>query len=370
MARLDTFMGDLGKALLVGLVSGVLFLAALIVMTMPDRRSSRDVDNPNPYAALFTEIPEDTTLDAALFDPDSRAVPILCYHYFRAKTTPFQFAKILGALFLNLPLLGDMNVWTQTATSFESQLSYLRKEGYESIDLDDLVMWQRRAKELPPKSVVITIDDADRSVLEHARPLLERYGFKATLFVVTSQVGRRWEDVDCLTWAELKRLSDTGVFSIESHSHDLHRKVKTSLGRLPGFVAASLGFHDPSGYESWAQFVVEDLEKSRDLIGEHIGEEARFLAWPYGFANAPLDSLAVLAGFTSTCTMRIGTNRRFLPAGGSDADGRVVSERRATWPRHELRRLTVTARTSMNSFRKMLVEERDEPAPRETASRR
>jgi peptidoglycan/xylan/chitin deacetylase (PgdA/CDA1 family) len=231
-------------------------------------------------------------------------------------------------------------------------------------------MWQRRAKELPRKPVVITIDDADRSVLEHARPLLERYGFKATLFVVTSQVGRRWEGVDCLGWDELKHLSDTGVFSIESHSHDLHRKVKTSLGRLPVFVAASLGVHDLSGYESWAQFVVEDLKKSRDLIGEHIGKEARCLAWPYGFANAPLDSLAVLSGFTSTCTMRIGVNRRFLPAGGSDADGRVVSKGSATWPRHELRRLTVTARTSMTSFRKMLMEEGNDPARQETVSRR
>jgi peptidoglycan/xylan/chitin deacetylase (PgdA/CDA1 family) len=361
-------MGVFGQALLVGLASGVLFLAALIVMTMPDRRASRDAGYPNPYTALFIEVPADTSIGAALYDADSPAVPILCHHYFRAKTTPFQFVKILGALFLNLPLLGDMDVWTQTSTSFENQLSYLKSEGYESIDLDDLVAWQRGVKELPRKPVVITIDDADKSVLEHAYPLLERYGFEATLFVVTSQVGRRWEGVDCLTWDELKRLRDTGLFSIESHSHDLHRKVKTSLGRLPVSVAASLGVHDPLGYESWARFVVEDLKKSRDLIADHIGEEARFLAWPYGFANAPLDSLAVLSGFTSTCTMRIGANRRFFLADGGQADGGVASERRATWPRHELRRLTVTARTSMTSFRKMLMEEGNDPAPRETAS--
>lgn len=370
MGRFHESIGVFGQALLVGLVSGVLFLSALIVMTMPDRRASRAADNPNPYAALFSEVPADTAIDAAHYDADSPAVPILCHHYFRSKTTPFQFVKILGALFLNLPLLDDMDVWTQTSTSFENQLSYLKSEGYESIDLDDLVAWQRGAKELPLKPVVITIDDADKSVLEHAYPLLERYGFKATLFVVTSRVGRRWEGVDCLTWDELKRLRDTGLFSIESHSHDLHRKVKTAMGRLPVSVAASLGVHDPLGYESWARFVVEDLKKSRDLIAEHIGEEARFLAWPYGFADAKLDSLAVLSGFTSTCTMRIGTNRRFFLADGGQADGGVASERRAIWPQHEFRRLTVTARTSMTSFRKMLIEEGNDPARQETVSRR
>ena len=359
MARRRGSISIFGQALLVGAVSGVLFLAALVLMTMPDRRASLERGDSNPYAALHTETPEDTAVEAVLFDANSRAVPILCHHYFRANTTPLQFVKILGALFLNLPLLGDMDLWTQTAASFENQLSYLASEGYASIGLEDLVLWQMGAKEIPAKSVVITIDDADRSVLDHAYPLLERHGFKATLFIVTSQVGRRWEGVDCLTWDDLKRLSDTGVFTIESHSHDLHRKVSTPEGRLPVFVAASLGVLDPAGYESWAQFVIDDLRKSRALIGEHIGREARFLAWPYGFANAPLDSLAVLAGFTSTCTMRLGTNRRFLTDGGANANGTAAGEARATWPRHELRRLTVTARTSMNGFRKMLAEDGD-----------
>jgi peptidoglycan/xylan/chitin deacetylase (PgdA/CDA1 family) len=361
MARRHGSMGVFFQALLVGVVSGILFLAALVLMTLPDRRASREPGDSNPYAALHTETPEDTAIQTALFDANSRAVPILCHHYFRANTTPLQFVKILGALFLNLPLLDDMDVWTQTAASFENQLSYLASEGYASISLEDLVLWQMGAKEIPPKTVVITIDDADRSVLDHAYPLLERHGFKATLFIVTSQVGRRWEGVDCLTWEELKRLSDTGVFSIESHSHDLHRKVSTPEGRLPVFVAASLGVLDPAGYESWAQFVVDDLRESRALIREHVGTEARFLAWPYGFANAPLDSLAVLAGFTSTCTLRLGMNRRFLADGGHDANGAAAREGRAAWPRYELRRMTVTARTSMNGYRKMLTDDGNIP---------
>jgi peptidoglycan/xylan/chitin deacetylase (PgdA/CDA1 family) len=366
-------MGVFGQALLVGAVAGALFLAALVLVVIPERRESADERLAGPYADLRLETPDHAAIDSVLFDENARGVPVLVHHYFRANTTPLQFIKILGALFLNLPLLGDMDVWTQTADSFENQLEYLKSEGYVSIGLDDLVMWQRGAKAIPERSVVITVDDADRSFLDHAFPMLERYGFEATVFVVTSQVGKRWEGVDCLTWDELRRLSDTGLVSVESHSHDLHRKVSTPEGRLPVFVAASLGVHDPAGYESWSQFVLDDLRASRSLIAEKIGRESGFLAWPYGFANGALDSLAVLAGFTSTCTMRMGMNRRLRPAGSAGA-GAGIHERGAAgassgggaalaaWPRLELHRMTVTARTSMNGYRKMLSDDSESPA--------
>ncbi|MDH6109076.1 peptidoglycan/xylan/chitin deacetylase (PgdA/CDA1 family) [Kitasatospora sp. MAP12-15] len=46
---------------------------------------------------------------------------------------------------------------------------------------------QRRP--LPPRSVLITFDDADRGVLEHALPALEARGLPAVAFVVTELIG-------------------------------------------------------------------------------------------------------------------------------------------------------------------------------------
>ncbi|MCC9310165.1 polysaccharide deacetylase family protein [Kitasatospora sp. RB6PN24] len=50
---------------------------------------------------------------------------------------------------------------------------------------------------LPPRSVLITFDDADRSVLEHALPALAARGLPAVAFVVTELVGTdrpSWRD--------------------------------------------------------------------------------------------------------------------------------------------------------------------------------
>ncbi|UCG51989.1 MAG: polysaccharide deacetylase family protein [Candidatus Latescibacterota bacterium] len=318
-----------------------------------------------------------------VFPPGEKTtgVPVLCYHYLRAETTPLRFVKILGALFLNLPLLEDMDVWTQTASSFDRQMTYLKKHGYESVDLSDLYDWQRGRKKLPSKPVVITFDDGDRSVLEFGYPILERHGFKATLFVVTSRVGQLWGRVDCLGWDDLKMLQQSGVFSIQSHTHDLHRKVSTSKGAIPIFAAASDGLHTPASGTSWTSEVSEDLRTSRKLIKKHVGGDARFLAWPYGFANARLDSVAVGAGFFGLCTLENGRNEwqgldlestpssaNLAALGLSRAVRTLVSRprddstqspppaSRCRWERFEIKRFTITARTSMRGFREMLEE--------------
>ena len=388
MTHRVNLISDLTRALLVGVLSAVIFLAALMVMTKPRETEIANAPSITPYPRALTENRNGSVTYDVIYDENATGVPILCHHYIRPRTTPFGFVKILGALFLNLPLLGDMDVWTQTTSSFERQMAYLRDNGYESVDLADVVAWQRRLKELPPKPVVITFDDGDRSVLEFAFPILKRYGFKATLFIVTSQVGKKWDRVDCLDWDELKRLEETGMFSIQSHSHDLHRKVKTSEGDLPIPIAASERLYLPPEGESWTKMVCEDLERSRNLIREHVGTDARFLAWPYGFGNARLDSVAVSAGFHAMCNLEYGMNRPFrtlaltgAPIGAQSVEtanmpypGPVyyaasftvlnppLVHRRAggsiVWEQFELGRYTITARTTLRGLETMLGQRR------------
>ncbi len=329
MTRRSIIMTELRTASLIGAGSAFLFVVALMVMAC---------------LAPQTQAPYDTTLRdisaKSIAARSSAASPSSVITICARRQRRVGFVKILGALFLNLPLLGNVDVWTQSACSFEKQLAYLAENGYESVGLDKLIAWQRGYGGLPPKPVVITFDDGDRSALEFARPILERYGFKATLFVVTSKVGTKWDRVDCLTWDELRAMQESGVFSIQSHSHDLHRKVKTRHGMIPVFVAAGLGLHDPPGGSSWQGMVCEDLKTSHALIKEHLGVEPRFLAWPYGFASAVLDSVAMSAGFEATCTLEEGTNSPQPFATTAPYRDRL-----------ELRRFTITARTTMKDFR-------------------
>ncbi|MDH3217705.1 MAG: polysaccharide deacetylase family protein [Candidatus Krumholzibacteria bacterium] len=378
MGWLTVLREDVRNGTIVAMVSVALFVALLAFRTPFDpTRAGASIKDSNAGDSWITGYiaPTYDTRRAG----DAAAVPVLCHHFLREDTDALRLLKILGALFLNLPVLKDMDVWTQTASEFEKQIVYLKERGYVSVDLDDLLAWQVGRETLPRKSVVITFDDGDRSVLDVAYPILKRHGMKATLFVVTARVGKQWERVNSLTWDELRFLQESGVFSIESHTHNLHHKVKTTKGRLPVFRAMSRGLFAPADGEPWQTTVFNDLVASRRAIATHLGRDARHLAWPYGFGNAGVDSVAVAAGFRTMSTLEKGMNLQMQTARGhlvessalalaaNPAGGPIALEvfpsyvsayplPRISWDRFKIKRYTITARTTIRGFAEMMLE--------------
>ena len=77
-----------------------------------------------------------------------QTVPILCYH---------RFGNRWGKLAV-------------TPAAFEAQMEYLARNGYSVISLKQLARFLDGKEALPPKSVVITIDDGYRSTYDIAFP--------------------------------------------------------------------------------------------------------------------------------------------------------------------------------------------------------
>ncbi len=75
--------------------------------------------------------------------------------------------------------------WSISAELLESHLRYLRSNNIHSITLKELDFLLHVEGELPQDCVVLTFDDARAGVHSYALPLLTKYGFKATLFVVS-----------------------------------------------------------------------------------------------------------------------------------------------------------------------------------------
>jgi peptidoglycan/xylan/chitin deacetylase (PgdA/CDA1 family) len=274
---------------------------------------------------------EVSTLEILSAD-SSRGVPVLCYHYFRPGFTVGRLARVLGAVFFNLPTVPDKDFWTTTAPSFDSQLAYLSERGFRTIDLDALVAWQEGWGTIPEKSVVITIDDGDRSVIEHAVPVLRRYGYRATLFLITGLAGERsWNDLDLLDWGTLRELEHEGILRVESHTHRMHSKVRRGGEQVPRFLVEC---HGAGGAPALDSPLGEDLRESRAAIARELGHEARFLAWPFGFGSSEVDSLARAAGFERVVTLRPARSPA-RPSGSVD-------------------RYAVTARTSPLAFRSIV----------------
>lgn len=294
----------------------------------------------------------DTDLDIpSLFAPGTRGwetvpdaghdagIPILCYHYFRPGLTPTRFARVLGAVLLNMPTVPDNDFWTTTVPEFDRQMRWLYDHGYRTLSMEELEDWMD-GEATPPRSVVISFDDGDESVVTYAVPVLRRYGFQGTLFLLTGRVGERgWNDLSFVSWDRLRDLEREGVLRVQSHTHRMHRKVRVDGKPVPCFLVAA---RDSTGRIVENSALVQDLRASRAVIRRELGHDATFLAWPFGFGDAVVDSIARAAGFRRVLTLRPERNRPDPEASLAEQGG------------PSLGRYAVTARTSMRLFRRMV----------------
>ena len=81
---------------------------------------------------------------------------------------------------------------------FAAQLRYFADRGYVGLTFVEAER-RRRTETLPPRTLVVTFDDAFLSVLE-ARPVLAELGYAATVFVVSGFIsGERLLEWDGIT---------------------------------------------------------------------------------------------------------------------------------------------------------------------------
>jgi peptidoglycan/xylan/chitin deacetylase (PgdA/CDA1 family) len=88
--------------------------------------------------------------------------------------------------------------WCQLpAEEFESQMLFLREE-YSVLPLSEVIDRLSRKLPLPERAVCLTFDDGFRTVLTTAFPIMKKYDFPSTVFVITGLV-----DTDQPAWPEL-----------------------------------------------------------------------------------------------------------------------------------------------------------------------
>lgn len=96
---------------------------------------------------------------------------------------------------------------------FESQMRYLKEQGYTTISLLEYAKARKGKLQLPEKPIIITFDDGYRDNYTTAVPILEKYGMKGTVFMVANEIGRK----GYLTLEQLKELERRNM-EIGSHT--------------------------------------------------------------------------------------------------------------------------------------------------------
>jgi peptidoglycan/xylan/chitin deacetylase (PgdA/CDA1 family) len=202
---------------------------------------------------------------------------ILCYHEVDPETAVHSTRPRQSA---TGDVKAEMRRYTATPESFEAQLDYLRQNRYSVIPLADLVDYlEGRCDTLPPRAVVITVDDGWACAYTHIAPALRRRGLPFTLFVYPKIVGR---GSHALSWQQVAEIARGGA-EVESHS----------------FTHSFLTKTDP-------QFLQHELEDSRLEIARRTGRPVRFLSYPYGDYNASVAADAARFGYRAAVTTERG----------------------------------------------------------------
>ncbi|WP_051585818.1 polysaccharide deacetylase family protein [Caldanaerobius polysaccharolyticus] len=212
---------------------------------------------------------------APLHKPTSYAleVPVLGYHAFASTSQEYKYRK---------------NAYVLPIELFDKQMKYLYENGYKTVTLPDLEGFLEHKKLLPPKSVAITMDDGYENNYTLAYPILKKYRFNATVFIIGAYIRKDGtkskSPFPLLTYSEMRNSED--VFSFGYHTYNLHRVIH----HKPALIMAS------------RSQILNDLEEEKQLFSSY--NWVPYLAYPYGRYNdnviQALKKAGIRMAFTTT----------------------------------------------------------------------
>ncbi len=183
-----------------------------------------------------------------------------------------------------IPILAYHNFTTKESSSykiniveFEKQMDYLATHNYSVISLSELLKGLRDSQ-LPPKPIVITIDDGFKSTYTLAYPVLKKYNFPATLFIYTNFIEK---NNGSLTWEEIREMTKN---NIEIGSHTLSH-------------CNLLKYKKNENYETYLARIRREIFLSKEILESKIGSKVKFFAYPYGAYSPIIKNLVIQAGY-------------------------------------------------------------------------
>jgi peptidoglycan/xylan/chitin deacetylase (PgdA/CDA1 family) len=174
----------------------------------------------------------------------------------------------------------DEERYSVSPQQFDEQMQFLQQQGYTAISLTEMADAFSGGKKLPPKPIVISFDDGYADNLLTALPILEKYGMKATVFVIAGSVGQP----NYVTWDQAVEMLRRGV---EIGSHTISHVILSQAT------------------DAQKQ---EEILQSKVVLEGQLGTPVQFLAYPFGQFDASLFPLLQQAGYRGACTGIAGLN--------------------------------------------------------------
>jgi peptidoglycan/xylan/chitin deacetylase (PgdA/CDA1 family) len=177
--------------------------------------------------------------------------------------------------------------------AFAVQMEVLARSGRPVLPLAEAVPALGGTAPLPSDAIALTFDDGFQDNFTHALPVLERFGFPATFFIVTALVGsestlERYRDCceadRILDWEQVREMRARGQ-AIGGHGRT-HREM------------AMLSEADARA----------EAHGCADDIAAETGERPSLFCYPRGSESVGVRRIVGEAGFEAACTVRPGAN--------------------------------------------------------------
>ena len=155
-----------------------------------------------------------------------------------------------------------------TSAQLETQLKAFKADGFQPATVSQIAAGQGTAS-----SLALTFDDGYEDFYTEAYPLLQKYGWTATVYIISGKIGGSY-----MTWDQIRDLANHG-YEVGAHTVD-HINLSTAT-------------------ESQQRHQIFD---SKSTIEKEIGRPIYAFCYPSGRYDATSVSLVKEAGFTSATT--------------------------------------------------------------------
>lgn len=188
-------------------------------------------------------------------------VPILMYHYVRVVDAGAD------------PMGYNLSI---APTLFDQQMQWLRDNGYATVTMATAQRCIAGEAACPPNALALTFDDGYIDAYTDVLPVLQRYGFTATFYIVNNFVGQP----PYLNWEQVAALHTAGM---EIGAHTLDHLDLTQIA--------------PADAQT-------QIRQSKLDIEAKIGVAVNSFCYPAGRYNGDVAVWVRAAGYTNATTTR------------------------------------------------------------------
>lgn len=177
------------------------------------------------------------------------------------------------------------NKWRVKPNDFEKQMHWFYKNNWKSFTISELV----KLDEIPEKSFVITFDDGYEDNYLNAFLILQKYNFKATIYLVPNQETNHWEEKNTsvlsklLNEKQILEMQNSGLIEFGSHTLS-HVNLST--------------INDEQ--------LLNELKKSKEEVEKITNKECEAFAYPYGKFDDKIVQAVKNVGYKNATVVKRG----------------------------------------------------------------